>query len=233
MVNVERSTFVPTPEKGEVSLLLARPVNARAMLVLGHGAGSTLSHPLVDALSNALNAWDVATVRFNYPYSEKGRGMDSEPVRLATVRAAVARASQMRGQLPLFAGGHSMSGRMTSMAQAKAPLDGVMGVIAFAFPLHSGPPSLKRAAHLASVKLPMLFLSGTRDAMAEPKLLEGVVSGLQAATLHWLDTADHGFKPLARRARVEPVIEEAARVAAGWMAAVAAAAGSPPPHQVE
>jgi predicted alpha/beta-hydrolase family hydrolase len=198
------------------------------MLVLGHGAGSTLSHPLVEALSEALNASGVATLRFNYPYSEKGRGMDSEPVRLATVRAAVAKAAEMKGELPLFAGGHSMSGRMTTMAQAQAPLDGVLGVIAFAFPLHSGPPSTKRAAHLASMSLPMLFLSGTRDAMAEPALLEGVVAGLKGATLHWLETADHSFKPLKRRASGEPVIEEAARVASDWIAAVAASASRSP-----
>lgn len=230
MVVVERSTFVAAPDKGEVSLVLARPTDARAMLVLGHGAGSTLSHPLVEALSAALNAFKIATLRFNYPYSEKGRGMDSEPVRLATVRAAAAKAAEVKHELPLFAGGHSMSGRMTSMAQAQSPLDSVLGVIAFAFPLHSGPPSIKRATHLASMKLPMLFLSGTRDAMAEPKLLEGVVAGVNGATLHWLDTADHSFKPLKRRASVEPVIDEAARVASQWMASVAAGC-SPAPHQ--
>lgn len=232
MVVLERSTFVATPDKGEVSLLLARPIDARALLVLGHGAGSTLSHPLVEALSQAFNAFGVATLRFNYPYSERGRGMDSEPVRLATVRAAAAKAAELKGKLPLFAGGHSMSGRMTSMAQAQTPLDGVLGVIALAFPLHSGPPSIKRAAHLASVNLPMLFLSGTRDTMAEAKLLEGVVGGLERATLHWLDTADHSFKPLKRRASAEPVIEEAARVAAQWMGAVVAR-GSHTQHQAE
>jgi uncharacterized protein len=105
-------------------------------------------------------------------------------------------------------------------------------VIAFAFPLHSGPPNTKRAAHLASVDVPMLFLSGTRDAMAEPALLEGVVAGLKTAELHWLDTADHGFKPLKRRVSVEPVIDEAARVASQWIAAVVAS-GSRPPHQAQ
>lgn len=114
VVVVERSRVVVNADKGEVSLLLARPPDARAMLVLGHGAGSALSHPLVEALSEALNASGVATLRFNYPYSERGRGMDSEPVRLATVRAATAKAAEMKGELPLFAGGHSMSGRMTS-----------------------------------------------------------------------------------------------------------------------
>jgi predicted alpha/beta-hydrolase family hydrolase len=230
LVVIERSRFVETPYKGEVSLLLARPTDARAMLVLGHGAGSTLSHPFMEGLSESLNASGVATLRFNYPYSERGRGMDSEPVRLATVRAVVARAAEMKGELPLFAGGHSMSGRMTSMAQAHSPLDGVVGVIAFAFPLHSGPPSIKRAAHLANMNVPMLFLSGTRDAMADTKLLEAVVGGLAGATLHWLDTADHGFKPLKRRASVEPVIEEAARVASGWMVSVAALGSRSPPQ---
>ena len=117
----------------------------------------------------------------------------------------------------MFAGGHSMSGRMFSMACAQEPIDGLKGIVFFAFPLHSGKPNTERAAHLQDVTIPMLFLSGQRDKMADLKLLEPVVGGLDRATLHVVDTADHGFKVLKRRNTGEPVLEELARVAGGWM----------------
>src|SRR5688572_3596125 len=139
--------FIATPEKGAVSALFLSPADPSALLVLGHGAGSTLAHPLMDQLSLALHAVGVATLRYNYPYSERGRGMDSEPVRLATVAAAVELGRSLGAGLPLFAGGHSMSGRMTSMAHARAPLAGLLCIVFFAFPLHSGPPETVRARH--------------------------------------------------------------------------------------
>lgn len=187
------------------------------MLVLGHGAGSTLQHRLVEGLSMALAGRGVATLRFNYPYSERGRGMDPEPVRLATVRAAATLGAELSGGLPLFVGGHSMSGRMFTLAQSKDPLPGVRGIVCFAFPLHPGAPDAKRAAHLADVQLPLLFLSGTRDKMAEKVLLASVVAGLPAATLRLIDTADHGFVALKSRKNAEPVLEEVARLAAEWV----------------
>jgi predicted alpha/beta-hydrolase family hydrolase len=209
--------FRPTSEHEEVSAIWACPPGATAALTLGHGAGSTLRHRLVQELSQALNAAGIATFRFNYPYSERGRGMDAEPVRLATVRAAVAAATPLAGALPLFAGGHSMSGRMFSLAVSRAPLPGVRGLILFAFPLHSGAPNAARAAHLARIELPLLFISGTRDRMAEPTLLTQVVNGLPRATLHWLDTGDHGFAVLKRRQSTEPALTEVTRVSVEWM----------------
>ena len=209
--------FLATEEKGEVSALYVRPGGAVALLVLGHGAGTNMRHPFIQNLSDALNDAGVATFRFNYPYSEKGGGMDGEKVRLATVRAAIATAMKEAGGLPVFAGGHSMSGRMFSMACAQEPIEGLKGIVFFAFPLHSGKPNTERAAHLQDVTIPMLFLSGQRDKMADLKLLEPVVGGLDRATLHVVDTADHGFKVLKRRNTDEPVLEELARVADGWM----------------
>ena len=212
--------FTATEEKGEVSALYLRPQNAKALLVLGHGAGSNLRHAFMGELAEALCAAGIATFRYNYPYSEKGGGMDGEKVRLATVRTAVATAAQQDSGLPLFAGGHSMSGRMTSMATAQEEIDNLLGVVLFAFPLHpAGKPGTERAQHLHDVAVPMLFISGPRDGLAGLDLLEPTVAKLgDRATLHLVDTADHGFKILKRtRQSQEPVMEELARVAAEWM----------------
>ena len=216
-VEAKELKFLATEEKGEVSALIARPPGAEAMLVLGHGAGTNMRHSFIQDLSDALNDADIATFRFNYPYSEKGGGMDGERVRLATVRAAVATALNRADGLPVFAGGHSMSGRMFSMACAQEPIDRLRGIVFFAFPLHAGKPNADRAEHLRDVPVPMLFLSGQRDKMAKMELLEPVVRKLERATLHVVDTADHGFKVLKRRNTDEPVLEELARVAGGWM----------------
>lgn len=209
--------FLATVEKGEVSALIARPDGAEALLVLGHGAGTNMRHTFMQDLSDALNEAGIATFRFNYPYSERGGGMDGEKVRLATVRAAVATAVDHASGLPVFAGGHSMSGRMVSMACSQEPMDGLKGIVFFAFPLHAGKPNAERAVHLQDVSVPMLFLTGQRDKMADMKLLEPIIRGLDDATLHVVDTADHGFKVLKRRNSDEPVLEELARVAGGWM----------------
>ena len=146
--------------------------------------------------------------------------MDSEPTRLATVRAAAALAAERAEGLPLFAGGHSMSGRMFSLAASREPLPGVRGLVCFAFPLHSGAPDTARAVHLAQVRVPLLFVSGTRDKMAELELLKGVVAGLASAELHVLDGADHGFAASRRRQSSEPVHTEAAGTTQAWMARV-------------
>ena len=214
--------FVATPEKGEVSALFARPDGAKALLVLGHGSGTNMRHRFMEELSVALNDAGIATFRFNYPYSEKGGGgMDGEKVRLATVRAAIETAKEEARDLPVFAGGHSMTGRMMSMACAQEPVDGLRGIVFYAFPLHSGKPDTSRAEHLKEVSVPMLFLSGQRDKMADPGLLGPVVDGLDNANLHVVDTADHGFKVLKRRNTDEPVMEELARIASAWMSEVA------------
>ena len=210
--------FEATPEKGNVSALYVRPRGAKVLLVLGHGAGTNLRHRFMQELSDALNEVGVATFRFNYPYSEKGGGMDGEKVRLATVRAAVETAKKQAKGLSVFAGGHSMSGRMFSMAEAQEAMDGLKGIVFFAFPLYASKPNTERAEHLKDVKVPMLFLSGQRDKMADLKLLAPVVKKLKKATLHEVDTADHGFKVLKRRNTDEPVMDEVARVAGQWLA---------------
>ncbi len=210
--------FIATEEKGEVSALYVRPRGAKALLVLGHGAGTNMRHLFMQELSDALNDVGIATLRFNYPYSERGGGMDGEKVRLATVRAAIEMGMKQARGLPVFAGGHSMSGRMVSMACAEEPIGGLKGIVFFAFPLYSSRPNTERAEHLKDVRVPMLFLSGQRDRMANLELLQPVVNNLKYATLHVVDTADHGFKILKRRNTDEPVMEELARVAGGWMA---------------
>ncbi len=217
-VETKEMKFTATEEKGEVSAILASPDGAKALLVLGHGSGTNMRHRFMQELSDALNDAGVATFRFNYPYSEKGGGgMDGEKVRLATVRAAIETAAEHAEGLPVFAGGHSMSGRMFSMACANAPIDGLRGIVFFAFPLHAGKKNTERAEHLKAVEVPMLFLSGQRDAMADLALLQPVVDDLENAHLHVVDTADHGFKVLKRRNTDEPVMEELARVTAEWM----------------
>jgi predicted alpha/beta-hydrolase family hydrolase len=155
-----------------------------------------MEHPFMAAVAAGLAGRGVATLRYQFPYMEKGsKRPDPPPVAHAAVRAAVAAATAHCAGLPLIAGGKSFGGRMTSQAQAKAPLDGVKGLAFFGFPLHpAGKPSAERAAHLSDVKIPMLFLQGTRDALAEVSLLKPVVKGLgKRATLHLTEAADHSF----------------------------------------
>jgi predicted alpha/beta-hydrolase family hydrolase len=176
-----------------------------------------MRHAFMEALSAALNAAGSATLRFNYPYSERGGGgMDGEAVRLATVRAAADTARELARGLPVFVAGHSMSGRMFSLAASQQPIPSVRGIVFFAFPLHAGKPNAERAQHLVELDVPMLFLSGSRDKMAELSLLESTVAPLVRATLHIIDTADHGFKVLKRRISTEPVMDELARKVRDW-----------------
>lgn len=213
-------TFPVTPEKGEVSALLLRPENPTQLLVLGHGASTNMRHATMQAIAEALAEQGIATFRYNFPYSENGRGRDSNEVCVATVRAAVAAASKVAPDLPLLAGGHSFGGRMTSTAQSEAPLDGVVGLVFFSYPLHlPGRPDTKRAEHLANINVPMLFLSGTRDELAHLDLLEPVVRSLgKCATLHRLDTANHSYKILKKtRTSSEDVFAEMARTVQAWI----------------
>ena len=219
MLATRELKFEATPEKGDVSALLLRPVDAQRLLVVGHGAGSNMRHALLQTLAERLAEARVATLRYNFPYSEPGRGRDSAAVCTATVRAAVSTARRVAPDLPLLAGGHSFGGRMTSTAASEAPLDGVAGLVLFAFPLHpAGQPGTGRAAHLSAVTVPMLFLSGTRDALAELDLLRPVCRELGSrATLHLVDTADHGFRTLKRsRQSPEDAFVEMARVLQAW-----------------
>ena len=211
--------FTATPEKGEVSSVAIRPGDARLMLVLGHGAGTDCRHRNLRTIAGHCADAGVATFRYNFPYMERGGGgTESRPVACETVRSAASAAHEAAPDLPLLVGGHSFGGRMASHAAAEAPIPQVRGLVFFAFPLHPpGRPSVDRAAHLPEVTVPMLFLAGTRDKLAGQELLEPVVEGLERATLHLLDTADHGFKVLKRsRKSDEDVYDEMARVLKAW-----------------
>jgi len=207
-----------------VSGLWLAPPGATAVLVLAHGAGAGMTHRAMAAAAEGLAARGVATLRYQFPYMEKGgKRVDPPVVAQRTVRAAVAEGLRRAGGLPLFAGGRSFGGRMTSQAQASEPLAGVRGLVFFAFPLHPvGKPSTERAAHLADVRVPMLFLQGTRDTLAELPLLRQVVAGLgERATLTLAEEADHSFHAPARTGRKDPEILAALLdAAARWMDAV-------------
>lgn len=178
-----------------------------------------MRHPMMTAIAEALAAENIATFRYNFPYSEKGGGRNSKDVCVATIRSAVAAAREAAPDLPILAGGHSFSGRMTSTSAAESPLDGISGLVFLSFPLHpAGESTATRADHLEDVGIPMLFLSGSRDALAELELLKSVVKKLgRSAKLHLLETADHSFKILKKtRLSDEDVLAEAARVVREW-----------------
>jgi uncharacterized protein len=215
---------IETADRAAVSALLLRPPQARACYVFAHGAGVGMTHASMETIAQGLAARGIATLRYQFPYMEKaGKRPDPPAVAHGTVRAAVAEAARRCANLPLIAGGKSFGGRMTSQAQAIAPLDGVTGLAFFGFPLHpAGKPSTDRAKHLADVRIPMLFLQGTRDALAELKLLEPVVKGLgPSATLHLVKEADHSFHVLARSGRNDrEVMDEILDAFAAWVDAL-------------
>ena len=205
---------------GQVSALLCRPEKARRLLVLGHGAGAGMSHPFMEKLADELASVEVATLRYQFPYMEERRRAPDRPaVLMATVVAAVRAAAEAALGLPLLAGGKSMGGRMTSQAAAQHGLDGVRGLVFFGFPLHPPKqPGTKRADHLAKVTVPMLFLQGTRDTLADLQLLRPVCAKLgPRATLHVIETADHSFHVLKRSGRSDAeVLRELAETTASW-----------------
>jgi predicted alpha/beta-hydrolase family hydrolase len=216
-----RKVTIPVGDARRVSGLLRLPPRARACYVLAHGAGAGMTHPSLEAVSAGLAERGIATLRFQFPYMEAG-GKRPDPPALAqaTVRAAVAEAAELAPKLPLVAGGRSFGGRMTSQAQAAAPLDGVRGLAFLAFPLHAaGRPSTDRAAHLSDVKVPMLFLQGTRDALAERDQLRPVIARLgKRATLELFDDADHSFHVPARTGRKDAdVRREMLDALAAWI----------------
>lgn len=208
----------------KVSGLWLQPAKAKAGLVLAHGAGAGMTHRSMAAIAEGLAARGIATLRYQFPYMEKGsKRPDRPPICHATVHAACSQAAKLGGRLPLFAGGKSFGGRMTSQAQALEPLSGVHGLVFFGFPLHpAGAPSRTRADHLADVAIPMLFLQGTRDALAELDLLKPTVRGLgKRAKLVLAEDADHSFHVPAKTGRKdEAVLGELLDAAAGWMTSV-------------
>lgn len=218
--DIKELKFLATPEKGEVSAILMRPDGATHLLVLGHGAGADMRSSSMQNIAEALAKRGIATFRYNFPFKEKARGgVDSPKVATATVRAAVAEAKRLEPKLTLLAGGHSFGGRMTTTAQSEQPLDGVKGLVLFSFPLHApNRPSDSRAEHLGAIKIPMLFLSGTRDALNDLTLFRPVIKKLgKHTTLHTIDTGDHSYKILKKtRTSSEDVFAEMARVTRDW-----------------
>jgi len=204
-----------------VSGLWLGPPHARACLTLAHGAGANMAHKGMEAIAQGLAARGVASLRYNFLYAERGaKRPDPAPVTHQAVRAAIDQAGKLAPNLRLFAGGRSFGGRMTSQAQALAPLANVEGLVFFAFPLHpAGKPSIERAAHLSEVKIPMLFLQGANDALAELALLQGVVERLgQRARLQVSEHADHAFHVGAKTGRKDgEVLAEILDAAVGWM----------------
>jgi len=205
---------------GEVSVLHLEAQQPRALYVLAHGAGAGMRHPFMEAIAQRLAGVGIATLRYQFPYMEKGgHRTDPEPVATATVRAAVAAARELAADLPLLAGGKSFGGRMTSRAAADQPLEGVTGLVFLGFPLHpTGKPGVSRADHLAKVGVPMLFFQGTRDTLADLALLRPVIAKLQPrATLHVIEGGDHSFTVPKKSERTsEQVLDEMARTTADW-----------------
>lgn len=220
-----RDLRIDAGEAGSVSARLIRPDGAQAGYVLAHGAGAGMEHPFMEAVATALAERGVATLRYQFPYMEAGkRRPDRAPLAQATVRAAVDAARAALPGLRLFAGGKSFGGRMTSQAAAESPLPGVAGLVFLGFPLHpAGKPGTDRAAHLAGVSVPMLFVQGTRDALADLALLRPVLQDLgDRAALHVVDGGDHSFHVLRRSGRTEQ------EVMAGIADAVAGFVAGPP-----
>jgi predicted alpha/beta-hydrolase family hydrolase len=209
------------PDGSAVSALWQKPKDAKAALVLAHGAGAGMTHRHMAATADGLEARGVATLRYNFPYMERGsKRPDNPPIAHAAIRAAVAHAAKLAGDLPLFAGGRSFGARMISQAQALDPLPNVRGLVFFAFPLHApGKPGVERADHLRQVKIPMLFLQGTNDEFADLDLLKPVVKSLgKRGALVLAQHADHSFHAPAKSGRKDPeVLAEILDAAEAWM----------------
>jgi uncharacterized protein len=214
-----RSSFLVQGHR--VSSLLTAPPDPELALVLAHGAGAGMEHRFMEELAAALASERIATLRYQFPYSEQGKSRPDPPALLeATVRAAVDETSRALPGLPLFAGGKSMGGRMTSRAAAAEPLPSVRGIAFLGFPLHpAGKPGTERADHLARTTLPLLFLQGDRDDLAPLDALTPIVSALGTrARLHVVTGADHGFAVLKRSGRTgAEVLRELASVTRAWM----------------
>ena len=212
---------IPLPGGGVISGLLEVPPAKAACYVFAHGAGAGMNHAFMNAVARGLAERGIATLRFQFPYMEQGSKRPDPPaVAQAAIRAAVHAAAARLPGVPLFAGGKSYGGRMTSQAQVAEPLPEVRGLVFVGFPLHpAGKPSVERAEHLVQVRLPMLFLQGTRDSLADLELIRQTTTTLGArATLHVVEGADHSFHVLVRSGRTdEQVLQELLDVMARWM----------------
>ncbi|MCG8606894.1 dienelactone hydrolase family protein [bacterium] len=212
--------FEATRSSGEVSAIVIRPDSARWLLVFGHGAGAGMRHRFMQKAAEALAEVGIATFRYQFPYIEQGKkAPNPPPILIKTVRSAVMAAAAQAKDLPLLAGGKSLGGRMTSTAASQEPLPGVKGIVFFGFPLHApGKPSNDRAAHLYEVKVPMLFLQGTRDKLADLDLLRPVCAKLgDRAELHVVDDGDHSFNVPKRAGKSpEQILQEIAETISAW-----------------
>jgi len=219
-VGADRQPLTIAVEGGRVSGLLQAPANAHACYVFAHGAGAGMTHPFMERIAGALAERGIATLRYQFPYMEQ-RSKRPDPPRVAhaAVRAAVAAASRHLPGIALFAGGKSFGGRMTSQAQAGTPLPDVRGLVFLGFPLHpAGRPSIERAEHLFDVRIPMLFLQGTRDALADLSLLGPLLARLgPRAKLEVFEEADHSFHVPAKGGRRDAEVMAAlADAIAAW-----------------
>ena len=221
MFKAEEIKFTTSETVEKVSALLTLSKGAEALLVLAHGAGAGMRHKFMEEIAQKLADRAVATLRYQFPYMEKGiKRPDSEAVLTECVRAAVTTAEKHANGLPVFAGGKSMGGRMTSLAATKEPLEGVRGLIYFGFPLHAaGKPSVNRGDHLFDVKLPMLFLQGSRDALADLKLLRPLCARLgKKVELFVIDGGDHSFHLLKSSGRSDDqALDEAVAKTSSWI----------------
>jgi predicted alpha/beta-hydrolase family hydrolase len=210
-VTTAAGSFLVSPDAGEVSYLSLTPDDAIALMVMGHGAGAGMRHAGMETLAEGLAGQAIATFRYQFPYMEQGRRFpDPLPLRLTTVGAAIQAAAQLHPTLPLLAGGRSMGGRMSSTWVAENPGSPLIGLVFFAFPLHpAGKPGTARARHLNDLDIPMLFLQGTRDKLADLSLIEPACGALGArAQLHVVDGADHSFHVLKRSGRTDEEVQE-------------------------
>jgi predicted alpha/beta-hydrolase family hydrolase len=216
--------FTASKSSGEVSGIIYQPEKQKAFYVFAHGAGAGMNHSFMEKVAGYFADEGVGTMRFNFPYKEKGKkGPDPAPILMETIRSAVKTALKYSGDDPLFAGGKSMGGRMTSMAASDSEKEGmekVKGIIFFGFPLHApGKPSNDRAEHLYKIKIPMLFLQGTNDKLANLELLKPVIKTIgRKAELHIIEDGDHSFHvPKSSGKNDEVILKELVTTAAGWI----------------
>lgn len=224
---VGRPVKIDIVDVGQVSGILLMPEHAFACLVLAHGAGAGMQHPFMAAVADGLRTRGLGTLRYQFPYMERGsKRCDAPPLAHAAVRAAVAAAAKLATGVPLLAGGKSFGGRITSQAQAERPLPDVAGLALLGFPLHpAGKPATGRAQHLAAISIPMLFLQGTRDALADRQLLAATAARLPSARLHFVADADHSFHVHARSGRTDrQVLDGVLDALADWGRGVCAGA---------